>query len=520
HGVCASPRGGIWATTSRGLCYFNGKTATNFTTENGMTSPYIKRVLEARDGDVYFISASRAVEILSRGKVVAHHYTGAWPVAMAEDASGVVVSFGSELFRVSRGGIVPFPFHGKAPDFFWIRNLATAKDGSLLVACVNGVFRIKGDTVEHWSTNEGLIDADVLCVSGDDDGTIWAGSTTGITRIKDKVAKPISPDLLNNLVMAIVPDNHGNLWLNTSYGIIRVSRRSLNTAADGKASALDETVYDSLESVKTIDTTDVECVGCNANDGTIWFPTPQGAVRIDPDNILPSPAPSKVIIQKVVVNGVETTSENAKVNPGKGELSFQYAALNLVAPQKIQFRYKLENYDTDWIEAGTRRNASYANLRPRNYTFHVQSRNADGIWNTRNTSFQVVLPPHYYQAAWFRLFIGICVALGLSGIYVWRTGHLRHKERKLQAANELLESKISERTQELADQRNLLRTLIDHLPDEIFVKDLKGRVIIDNLAHARSFGVEDPNDAVGKTDFDCLSAENAEQFRRSEVTLL
>jgi len=97
---------------------------------------------------------------------------------------------------------------------------------------------------------------------------------------------------------------------------------------------------------------------------------------------------------------------------------------------------------------------------------------------------------------------------------------LRQKEKQLQAANELLEKKIDERTRELAEKRNLLRTLIDNLPDAVFVKDTEGRVIIDNLAHARYLGFDDPTRTIGKTDFDCFPREKAEQFRRPELELI
>jgi PAS domain S-box-containing protein len=97
---------------------------------------------------------------------------------------------------------------------------------------------------------------------------------------------------------------------------------------------------------------------------------------------------------------------------------------------------------------------------------------------------------------------------------------MRRKQRKLEEQNELLEFKIHERTRELAEQRNLLRTLIDNLPDEIFVKDAEGRVVVDNVAHARTLGVQNPADAVGKTDSDCLPPDRAEQVRDSELAIL
>ena len=128
HGLCASSNGGIWTATTRGLSWFDGKKFTCFAGDIGLTNAYVKRVFEARDGDVYFINANRTgnreVNILSQGKIVARYACSNWPIGFAEDAHGVVVAVGGELFRVSRTQFTPFVYRdGKAPLMNWVRNL-------------------------------------------------------------------------------------------------------------------------------------------------------------------------------------------------------------------------------------------------------------------------------------------------------------------------------------------------------------------------------------------------------------
>ena len=108
----------------------------------------------------------------------------------------------------------------------------------------------------------------------------------------------------------------------------------------------------------------------------------------------------------------------------------------------------------------------------------------------------------------------------IVGGYGWRAARIDRKQRDLQHANEVLESKVRERTSELAEQRNLLRTLIDHLPDSIFIKDTQSRVVIDNVAHAQLLGLSNPAEAVGKTDLDCLPREQAGKFYTAEQELV
>jgi PAS domain S-box-containing protein len=521
HGVCASSNGGIWCATSFGIYNYHDRIVTDIPSPATNSGFYVKRVLEARDGDLYAITGRREIQIYSNEQLVASHSNGNWPVGIAEDPQGVVVSISGQIFRVNRQGLTPFPIPGPHLEFGWIRNLSTCADGSLLVSSVNGAYRIFPDHVESWSDANGLLEPDVHCMFEDSDGTIWVGQANGMSRIKNHKATAIHSPLSESMIYTFVPDDFGNLWINSTAGILRVNRESLNAFADGNVAKPEFTRYDGIESVRTIDLTEIEAVSCKTTDGKIWLPSPLGAVEIDPAHILRNPIAPPVYIQKVLVNGMlQTGSSNAPVRAGNGELVFQYGAVTYIAPQKIHFRYHLEGYDDDWVDGGSQRSALYANLEPGNYVFHVQACNVDGVWNNAGASFAVTLPPAFYQTTWFKISAGAAILLGLSGIYGWRTRHLRQKEKRLQAANELLEKKISDRTKELAGQHNLLRTLIDNLPDAVFVKDAEGRVIIDNLAHARYLGFESTADSMGKSDFDVFPTAKAEEFRGPEMALL
>jgi PAS domain S-box-containing protein len=524
HGVCTSSKGGLWVATGRGVSYIGGKEVTNYTADNGLITVYIKFVYEAKNGDVYLINGTRDIEILSNGKVIARFANTNWPTAFAEDSQSVVVSIGGELFRIAQNQMTPYRFkNGKAPPLYWIRNLSSTQDGSILVASVNGVFRLKDGAYEHWTVENGLPDYDVLWASQDDHGVIWAGTSVGIAAIKDNRIQSFTRNngLFDNVVQTIIPDDHGSIWMNSKRGIFRASRRNLEDFAEGKTSRIECTPFDSLDAVKTIDTTEVEYSGCKIADGRVCFPTPQGVVMINPTNIFKNRVAPPIHIQQVRVNGIElTSSSKAALRPGNGELEFLYAAPSFIAPQKVRFRYWLKGYDTDWVEAGTRRSAFYTNLKPGEYRFRVQASNADGVWNSEGDDFMVQLPPHFYQTIWFRVLYGLVVLATISAIYAWRVKHLELRHRKLKEANELLESKVQQRTAELAEQHNLLRTLIDHLPDNVFVKDLQSRVVINNVAHAQNLGAKDPDSVVGKTDFDFFPRTLAEKFYADEQKLI
>jgi PAS domain S-box-containing protein len=522
HGVYAAATGGVWCATSAGLFNYDYRTRSVTSLVIGTnTNPYFKRVLETRDGDLYTISGSREIRIYSHGECVAQYTNAFWPVAFAEDEQGVIAAVGSKLYRVNREEMTPYSLKDPTPQFYWIRNLYMGRDNSLLVCCVDGVYRLRNGEVEHWTTTNGMPDKDVICLAEDKAGTIWAGTTVGLARIKDHKASPVHFGPADCTINSITIDNQENLWISCNIGLIRAGRDSLNASADGHIANPTFKLFDGPDALRTIDLTEVDFVSAKTADGKIWLPSPLGLVEIDPAHISVNAVPPKVSIENIIANGISLTNGAAlKIPPGRGELAFHYTAVSLSAPQAVRFRYKLDGYDRDWVDAGAQHSAMYANLEPGHYAFHVEACNVDGVWSSGGANFAIALPPAYYQTLWFKFAMAGGVVFMLSGFYGWRTRHLRHKEKQLQAANELLEQKIGERTREVAEQRNLLRTLIDNLPDAVFVKDTDCRVIINNKTHARYFGFENPSESVGKSDLDCLPREKAEEFRRDELALL
>src|SRR5262249_37689630 len=103
-------------------------------------------------------------------------------------------------------------------------------------------------------------------------------------------------------------------------------------------------------------------------------------------------------------------------------------------------RYKLEGKDTDWQNVGTRRQAYYGGLAPKQYRFRVMACNNDGVWNEAGASFDFSIDPAYYQTSWFRLSCGAAFLALLGALYQLRLRYLKH-EFKVQ-----LQARVGERT--------------------------------------------------------------------------
>jgi ligand-binding sensor domain-containing protein len=453
HGVAASKKGGLWVTLDRGLSWFDGKIATNFSTEAGLVTPYIKRAFEASNGDVYLVDGAKNIEILSANKIAATIANTNWPAGIAETSEGIAVSVGGDLFLVHTNELIPYKFaSAEKPPMYWIYNLAPAREGGFWVASVNGLFHVQAGAYKRWGAEEGLSGLRVNWVSEDPNGVVWAGLTTGIARLKHGKVDCFNREvgLFDNYIYAIVPDDFGNLWVQSTRGIFRVSQKALDDFAAGKIKRIECTGYDGLEAVKTIDTTEIEAAACKTLDGRIWFPTPNGVVMIDPAHIYINSLPPPVYLERVQINGVDVTGQtDSSVKPGPGHLEINYAAASFITPQNIEFRYLLEGFDRSWIDAGSRRSAFYANLKPGKYRFRVQACNSDDVWNTVGAGFQFELLPHFYQTAWFKILAVAATAAALLGIYAMLAWHLESRQRKLEQENELLESKVRERTANL-----------------------------------------------------------------------
>jgi len=149
---------------------------------------------------------------------------------------------------------------------------------------------------------------------------------------------------------------------------------------------------------------------------------------IDPRNMPINTQSPPVIIERVVVDGEPATlNERTDLLPGKQRYEFYYTALSLVAPEKVRFRYILEGFDKDWVEAGAQRVASYTRIPPGSYKFKVLACNNDGVWNETGAVLDLFLKPYFYQSYWFYALCMGAVGLVALGMYRLRVGRIRAK---------------------------------------------------------------------------------------------
>jgi len=132
-----------------------------------------------------------------------------------------------------------------------------------------------------------------------------------------------------------------------------------------------------------------------------------------------------------------------KLPPHTVNLQFAYTAPTLAIPERVRFRYKLEGSDKEWRDAGSRRDASYTNLGPGSYRFHVMASNGDGAWNATEAVAGLIIQPALYQTHWFYA-LCVCAALGL----LWELYRLRLHQMSARLSAQMqgrLEARLAER---------------------------------------------------------------------------
>lgn len=446
--------GDIWFGTSGGASVLrrDGK-FTNYTTKDGLPAAHVNSFYEDSAGRLWVGTHGGLCEFVNgKFKTDAEmiRQTGGLVFAVKEDRAGDlwVGSFRNGLTRFRQDGAAKSAQkftskEGLSDDR--VSNIYEDRAGALWVGAYDGgLTRIRGEEFTVYRAADGLADDTVTAVYEDRDGTHWIGTSGGISRFRDGKFSNITMKngLPANVIGGFAEDDAGNFWIASSKGIYRIGRQELNDFADGKIERVSPVVYDTADGLKTRET---NAGGFRAADGRIWFLTVKGAAAVDPKNLQRNELPPPVHVEKIIADGNGIAkSERPELAPGAQNLEFHYAGLSFAAPTDVKYRYRLEGYDKDWVDADNRRVAYYTNLAPGDYNFRVVAANNDGVWNEAGASQQFRLRPFFYQTSWFLGFAALGLVVVGVGANGWRVRRLKTQQKRLT-------SMVEERTHELTE---------------------------------------------------------------------
>ncbi|MDT5156216.1 MAG: hypothetical protein QOH51_573 [Acidobacteriota bacterium] len=473
--IFADREGSLWVgTESGGLHQLRGKKFTTYTTREGLSSDLVKAIYEDRAGNVWVGTYGAGLNLMRGGKVKTYTTKDGLAsnivLAIYDDADGNVwVGTPDGLSRLRDGRFTTYTSADGLPNDFvrsiysnsgglWVGTrggLARLKDGvfttyttrdglpddligtiyedakgNLWVGTLGGLSKFEGGRFTSYTTKDGLSDNVVISIHGDAEGRLWIGTNGGgLNLLKDgKFYSFTTRDgLPNDTLYRILEDGRGRLWMSCNKGIFSLAKSELEEFAEGKAHALRPVLYGTADGMPTR-----ECSGgghpsgWRGTDGRLWFSTIKGVAMIDPEKVSPNTEPPPVVVEQVRVDGeLVAVGAPAELPPGKSRFDFYYVGLSFVAPEKVRYRYKLEGFDTDWVDGGDRRVAYYTNLGPGDYRFLVVASNNDGVWSETPALFAFRLKPHFYRTYWFYALCTIGLGLLAWQLYALRVRRMR-----------------------------------------------------------------------------------------------
>jgi diguanylate cyclase (GGDEF)-like protein len=459
-------KGDIWmGSYGGGLFRYRNGSFDSLTTRQGLSSDLVVSLLEDRRGDLWVGTDGGGLNRLRDGKFRRYGKGDGLPservIALHEDGEGSlwIGTYGGGLARLKDGRITVFGrSRGLSSDHVFA--IASDRSGNLWVGTDGGGLNVLDrGRFKAYTTEQGLAHNTVFRIYEDGAGALWIGTYGGLSRFKDGrlVSITSKEGLFDDRLFQILEDDRGELWMSGNKGISRVPRRDLEELAEGRRTSVTPIAYGTSDGMRSSECNgNSQPAGWKARDGSLWFPTTRGAVRIDPAKIRLNELPPPVAIEDVTIDGKRVDSRaSVDAPPGRGEIEIQYAGLSLVDPQRVRFKYRLDGFDQGWVDAGTRRVAYYTNIPPGRYVFRVAAANDDGVWNETGAAFAFVLRPHLYQARWFWGLGGLLtLALAWAG-HRWRIRRLDARERRLAQL-------VSERTRDL-EQANQMLSRVSYL---------------------------------------------------------
>ena len=459
--ICQDAGGWIWAAMNNGtLVRGRGNQWGALSAADGWPGGNATCVAAARDGGVWIGTRDRGLQWLRDGQLrewrgdEASGTTALRSLLPAANGDLWVAANSPNRLQLFRDG--KFQSVNLPVDVLGIRAMAEGNDGTIWAGTADGqIFRLNGsNAVMETAVRETRL-LSVRSLHATADGSLWIGyAGWGLGRLWNGHYARIttSAGLYDDYVSQIISDDRGGLWFTSNHGLFKVNLNELEAVTEGRAERVRSTVYGRGEGVPVFQSAfDDSPTVCRSTEGRLFFATRNGLLRVQPDRLQENLPPPPIWLESVLLDGktvalrdsrspLRSMSENGlpdlrepgallKLPPGHRKLEFGFAALSFVSPENLRFRYRLKNFDRDWVDAGAQRTATYPRLPAGDYLFEVQACHAAGVWNAEGFRLRLAVAPFYWQTWWFRL--GVLAAFTLSVIGLVRYFSFRKLQREL-----------------------------------------------------------------------------------------
>ena len=487
----------IWVTTTSGVDRLQKRTVVTLSKRNGLSADLASTVSAAVDGSVQ-IGNLGGVDILHPAGTIASlitlHVPGRTVTTALQSRDGESwIGVDNSLLNYSNGRWHEISLHAGTP-FGAVFAICEDHSGQIWVVTAgkqSALFRIGHDRLakeitalhdQHvvssaaspvdgiWVgltnnsavhiTSQGVLDqtsefpskGGAQNLSSDEDGSLWISRANGLIRLFQGhwTKLGLANGLPCDTIFSSIKDKTGALWLYASCGIIKIPKEQIALWVGDPSKKVAFELFDSLKGAQTSYSPFKPSVTMTT-DGRLWFASANMVQMLDPQSLQRNFLPPPVQIESLTADHKAYAVTNSIRLPVlTRDVEIDYTGLSFVAPQKVNFRYRLSGAEANWNDVTARRQAFYMNLGPGTYTFRVEASNNDGVWNQKGASVTFVIPPTLIQTVWFRVLLGSVILLLLTAAIIIRLRHI----------SEAIRSQLSER---MVERERIARELHDTL---------------------------------------------------------
>ena len=407
--------GRIWVFTGHGLAWFNNG---RFVSVDGVPSTEVYSITGDNAGNLW-LSGNKGLSHLREGRLIENL---PWTALGRRQQAKVII------FDQDRGGLWLGFWQDGGVEYF--------KDGQVRLS---------------YTAANGMTKGPVAALRLDRDGAVWAATQNGgVSRIKDGRITTLttSNGLPCGKIHWITEEDDRSLWLYTVCGLLHIPHSQVDAWISDPARRVEPTLWDATDGALPWGApSSFGPTFAKAADGKLWFVTREDIEVVAPRQLSLNKVPPPVHIEQIVAdqktywqNLPGAAASSAHLPARTRDVEIDYTALSLTAPEKMQFRVKLEGQDNDWRVPVNPRHTHYTNLAPGPYRFRVIASNNSGVWNEQGDSLEFSIAPAYYQTNWFRALCAAALLILVWAAYQFRVRKL-HREFAL-----TLGARVRERT--------------------------------------------------------------------------
>jgi diguanylate cyclase (GGDEF)-like protein len=487
--ILLDAEGALWTATNGGLMRMGPAAFSNLSTAQGLSDNFVRAVLPVSNGDVW-VGTGRGLNLWRQGALRPKSQDD--PLArlsvlsLAEDSRGdlLVGTFDRGVLRVRDGAIIDQIDSSRGLPANQVRSLLSDSRGRLWIGTIGGLARLAPGDKAAQALPPGPAGAFVIALSEDAKGSLWIGTPQGLDRLRPEAGAVIEagaelpggarslfavrPDeagtalwlssdrgLLHlqidtgkvgligpaqglpiEKVFFAQDDGAGHLWLSSNRGAIRIRRDEARAVLRGQMARLQADVFDEAHGMASAQCNTGFPASALGPEGALWIATSAGIATIPAERLgVQSTQTLPTSLEDVTAEGQALPLDRAAELPaGTARIEFSVAGLGFVMPERVHYRYRLEGFDSDWVERGRLHVVEYTNLAAGAYRLRAQAAYMGSPWTSEEASFEFVILPHLWERTWVQIALLLCASAAVALLYRLRVSALRRRAVGLERA--------------------------------------------------------------------------------------